>query len=1146
MERDKPDGSTLDTSTPNPSQDRRKSQGERRIASEPKTRLDLGQATLHTFFLKTPFNGRKSQKKERKATVDSGVGDGTESRAHASAPKTGRGGSKSSSLKGRAERFEIGPEASGHFSTFRASTPRYARGGRKSTGATKNRTGASEADALSKNRLQSSTPSNPSDLQSSQVGLTRAEEFEISLDASQTPLPHSSATKQRRNGRKSVGTALDSARVYEFHSLPESSPANLASRSTRGGRKSTGPGRVKTRVSEIESVSRNHPSSSSKESSKGGRKSMKMKKDIVHSESPLANTLQTSTPNMANGKQTRMNGQDAQDTSEPRQNSAASTASMKSAVSNFANYPWNNNPIAVAIWVAQKIENVKNMRSPQASRVSSRATTPQRTRSRRESNENRSLNLVDDIARRSQVTRRLRQPDFNLLRSNAHSSESQAGNVEVNPGTDIDTPMIDQSYPGSFEKLMDQQAEKIAPKIKHLKPFNSGFADAYFGTKAKELRLSADTVAAGKLLADVLPALLSPEESVKCQAATDALIRVLDQEASDSARFSEAFDILSRDPEVVQGAREITAQVYASEVLLDFDGGNQRTGLGLDGQMDSEPGALTPSPAGLSTARTSGRLRKPTARAIEAAQQQPRARKPRASGRVHSLTGEDVDGNAASGEENPQASTTVVSHQRSDTATVAELGASTELTEPSVPHSFNTEEEFIANQLFELAAAAVAPDFRPSSDEDLDVERLREDYYASRRLAASRGPSEDGLGSGEVVSAVDPTQSASELGPLSALDHPNIPRPWTDEDGWTHTGRVNDHGEELVLVPDTYVWVRPDNLYGDGGFPLPPPHVKSREQTEKDRIFGFPPPMGQRNLPRGEPRPFVPEDVGVETAKIKAREAAAKRGIAVDRSMSLAELEAKIQEHDNPGSSRRRKRALAQVGSAGPDAGRNNVDTPAGVSRKRRRTEAASVEAVEGTKSAQGSKKRSLDMAAGSNAAESSPAVERARKKRCSTANPSELADVRTPRNQKGRPLREAESGDAENSEDANVTGRSTTKKRRLSAAEQPEGTESVAAGTEKSGKETVPASRGQEQISEQEHSELTESPGPGGRPRRRAAAALLAQLQSQAEARARKASSRKRQSNVAPGDQASGGTEAEAEGTGGHGVQTVKQPAGA
>ncbi|KAL1999315.1 hypothetical protein VTN02DRAFT_4686 [Thermoascus thermophilus] len=823
---------------------------------------------------------------------------------------------------------------------------------------------------------------------------------------------------------------------------------------------------------------------------------------------------------------------------------------MKSAApTNLANYPWNNNPIAVAIWVAQKIETVKNMRSPLASRASSRATTPQRIRSRRESNENRSVNLVDDIARRSQVTRRLRQPDFNLLRSNAHSSESQAGNMKANPGTNIDTPMIDQSYAGSFEKLMGQQAEKIAPKIKHLKPFNPGFADAYFGTKAKELRLSADTVAAGKLLADVLPSLLSPEESVKCQAATDALIRVLDQEASDSARFSEAFDILSRDPEVVQGAREITAQVYASEVLLDFDGGNQRPRLGPDGQRDSEPGALTPSPAGLSTARTSGRLRKPTVRAIEAAQQQqPRARKSRASGRVHSLTGEDVDGNTASGEENHQASTTVASHQRSDTATVAELGASTELTAPSVPHSFNTEEEFIANQLFELAAAAVAPDFRPSSDEDLDVERLRGDYYARRRRAASGGPSEDGPGSGEVVSAVDPTQSASEPGPLSALDHPNIPRPWTDEDGWTHTGRVNDHGEELVLVPDTYVWVRPENLYGDGGFPLPPPQVKSREQTEKDRIFGFPPPLGQRNLPRGEPRPFVPEDVGVETAKIKAREAAAKRGIAVDRSMSLAELEAKIQEHDNPGSSRKRKRALTQVGSARPDARRNNVDTPAGVSRKKRRTEAASVEAVEGTKSAQKSKKRSLDMAAGSNAAASSPAAERARKKRSSTANPSELADVRTPKNQKGPSRREVESGKAKNPEDANATGRSTTKKPRPSAAEQPEGTESVAFGTEKSGTATDPASKGQEQISEQEqeHSELTESPGPGGRPRRRAAAALLAQLQSQAEARARKAGPRKKPSKVAPGDQASGGTEAEADGSGGHEVQTVEQPDGA
>jgi hypothetical protein len=50
----------------------------------------------------------------------------------------------------------------------------------------------------------------------------------------------------------------------------------------------------------------------------------------------------------------------------------------------ISNYPWNNNPIAVAIWVAQKIERAKPIISPASSsllssRRSSQAGTPQKS-----------------------------------------------------------------------------------------------------------------------------------------------------------------------------------------------------------------------------------------------------------------------------------------------------------------------------------------------------------------------------------------------------------------------------------------------------------------------------------------------------------------------------------------------------------------------------------------------------------------------------------------------------------------------------------------------------------------------------------------------------------------------------------------------
>ncbi|EEH18107.2 hypothetical protein PABG_00670 [Paracoccidioides brasiliensis Pb03] len=96
---------------------------------------------------------------------------------------------------------------------------------------------------------------------------------------------------------------------------------------------------------------------------------------------------------------------------------------------------------------------------------------------------------------------------------------------------------------------------------------------------------------------------------------------------------------------------------------------------------------------------------------------------------------------------------------------------------------------------------------------------------------------------------------------LSVLSHSYIPRPWTDKDGWVHTGLVNEHNEEKVIVPDTYTCIRPRDSLNNPRIGPSPPRMKSHSQIECDDAFGYPPPGRKPNLPKGLEGPFITEDV---------------------------------------------------------------------------------------------------------------------------------------------------------------------------------------------------------------------------------------------------------------------------------------------
>ncbi|KAF7139713.1 hypothetical protein CNMCM5793_007507 [Aspergillus hiratsukae] len=287
------------------------------------------------------------------------------------------------------------------------------------------------------------------------------------------------------------------------------------------------------------------------------------------------------------------------------------------------------------------------------------------------------------------------------------------------------------------------------------------------------------------------------------------------------------------------------------------------------------------------------------------------------------------------------------------------------------------------------------------------------------------------------------------------MDKTKVSEPWTDEDGWTHTGLLNKFGEEYVFVSSDFEWVHPTNTYGDDQLPQPPGRFRSREQAEKDRIFGYPPRLGERNLPQQTNLPFRLEDVDEEKAKVKARDGARLRGIPVDRTMSAAEIEALIAQYDNAGEPAKDEKLASGL-------------------RKRRRTEPVNdtTDSPSGTK-----RRRQIPSALGPAAAAAvgpAPATDKPSLKiKFKFSNPEKAAAA------------------------AAIFGPipSSPSKKRLRADAETDGETSSPKRRKPSPGTASPA----EQIQT-----------PNGRPRRRAATALMADFHSHAEERARRAARKK------------------------------------
>lgn len=247
--------------------------------------------------------------------------------------------------------------------------------------------------------------------------------------------------------------------------------------------------------------------------------------------------------------------------------------------------------------------------------------------------------------------------------------------------------------------------------------------------------------------------------------------------------------------------------------------------------------------------------------------------------------------------------------------------------EGRTPHHPNM--EVVAQRLFDLAVEAVSPDYVVTAEDKAQLKQLRKDYWARKKRAAeaaaeAEAEAAEAAADGAAGGAESSGESLAIRTKPTFSTNTKTSDPWVDPNGWTHTGHVNEHGEEYLFIPTDFELYRPNNTYNDKQLPQPPIRLKSREQLERDRIFGFPPRIGDRNVPQNC-RPFVFEDVEEEKAKFKAREEARSLGISISGSLSTAEIRAVIAQHGQTGS-------LPQGSNPGGGGGGTS-----GVTRRRRR-----------------------------------------------------------------------------------------------------------------------------------------------------------------------------------------------------------------
>ncbi|KAJ6084144.1 hypothetical protein N7486_010944 [Penicillium sp. IBT 16267x] len=283
------------------------------------------------------------------------------------------------------------------------------------------------------------------------------------------------------------------------------------------------------------------------------------------------------------------------------------------------------------------------------------------------------------------------------------------------------------------------------------------------------------------------------------------------------------------------------------------------TGWTYDQYMGSHDDTMVPpSPSAASSkgTRISARLRKPTSRAIEALALKKKTRK-------RATPAFAKNGTTESAAQAPNKATPNSAKGK---------GKRTLKQKKSPLCLIDLDTETAGRKLYEITLVALGADFELPSDPEWIITNARFEYFQGR----------EGLQRAREASAGDENQpnlydSETDTGSIRQYKQQSTPQ--IDEDGWARVGRINDHGEEIVFPPGDHSPYWPPRTYSDDTLPYPPVRSRSEKQTQNDNSFGFPPLMGDRNIPFDAQSHFVPEDVTEELARAQARGEARQKAL---------------------------------------------------------------------------------------------------------------------------------------------------------------------------------------------------------------------------------------------------------------------------
>ncbi|CAI7583262.1 unnamed protein product [Penicillium bialowiezense] len=278
------------------------------------------------------------------------------------------------------------------------------------------------------------------------------------------------------------------------------------------------------------------------------------------------------------------------------------------------------------------------------------------------------------------------------------------------------------------------------------------------------------------------------------------------------------------------------------------------------------------SPTSASDMRNSSRIRKPTKRAVESLETS--RKKTRRQTTLGSSPTVENPSPVGVQDAKPKVSKKPIKKTR----TSKRVANSSMKRDDTLPVR-NFDANAVAKLLFDLTMEALSPAFTLPPNYPDFFYKLRDDYYKRRRqegydldsLADQSTSSNDAevaddASAGPGITLTSPAPLPANIIEAGVLSQKKISEIKTNSDGWVETGR----GEEFTIISDNYHPHFAANSYGYERLPWPPVLARSSQQAEIEYSHGFPPLMGNRNLPVEGPTPFTTENVQEEQARVLA------------------------------------------------------------------------------------------------------------------------------------------------------------------------------------------------------------------------------------------------------------------------------------